>query len=170
VVWGSDDSPQIEALELGGRVFRNADPAKVSLVAVEDLEAVGIDECDCRLPGYQDAGVIDVPDHAARMMDRSDCTGSVHGRAHKEAVVGFGEVLLSGARRVELKERLVLADQIHHKARKLAAAASDDSNRECDESGLLGQTPPYHRGDLGLALRGIGDRIDLHGATAAIAQ
>ena len=68
VVRRSDNGSEVETLKLWGRVLRDADPAEVPLVAVNDLEAVRIDERDCSLLRYQHAGMIDVANHATRLV------------------------------------------------------------------------------------------------------
>jgi hypothetical protein len=170
MIWGSDDGSEVQTLKFRGRVLRDADPTEVPLAAIDDLEAVGIYERNGRLLRYENARMIDIANHATRVMHRSNCTGGIDSCTREEAVVGFGEILLSGAWRVEFEERLVFADEVHDKARKPAAASADNRYRESHEGGSLGQTQSDHRADLGFALCGIGSGVDLEGTTAAVAE
>src|SRR6516162_7046487 len=91
VIGRAQHAAKVQPLELWRRIFRHADAAKTTPLALDNLKAIRIDKSRNSLVRDQHPGMIDVTDDAASLVNGSDTACRVQRCVGEEAVAPLGE-------------------------------------------------------------------------------
>src|SRR5579863_7703344 len=163
VVCGSRDLRQRYALQLRGCVLGHADSAEEGLIAVGNLETVGINQRDGGRLRYEDTRLVDIADDAIDSVHGGYRLGDVLCGSNQKAVVGLWKVNLPGAWRIQFVQGLVPERVPHQEAREPSRLVARDRQWKGDLGSLAGHAAADHDLHFLLAFDQIRDGVDLYG-------